>query len=169
MKEQAIKLLQKQSEKLNEKQFDLDAWKQQTSLLLIRVFGENDAKIQQIRNLESEYSSWSLRDASGNASYQQRVKKNAAAILEAAIMELEHFGLNSTTESNSKMSSTISDMIKDALTGNQVKTIRNILSSKSNTEEKQRQLQDVMDSLDKNQLLDILSEMLLNEPLSKLF
>lgn len=62
-----------------------------TALLLMRIFGENDPKALQIKKLEYEFNSWALRDASGNASYQEGVLKNAAAILEAAIIELEHF------------------------------------------------------------------------------
>ena len=36
-----IKLLEQQLEKLQEKDFDLDAWKQYMVVLFARIFGEN--------------------------------------------------------------------------------------------------------------------------------
>lgn len=169
MKEQAIELLQLQAAKIEEKQFDLNAWKQQTGLLLMRIFGEHDPKAKQINNLEYEFNSWALRDASGNASYQEGVRKNAAAILEAAILELRHFGLPKQQEPSESAAETFCSVIKDQLTGGQVKAIRTIIASNSNQEEKQRQLHEVLNKLDQTQLFDILTEIILKDQFSKFF
>lgn len=169
MTEKAVELLQKQAAKLTDKQFDLNAWKQQTALLLMRIFGENDPKALQIKKLEYEFNSWALRDASGNASYQEGVLKNAAAILEAAIIELEHFGIPKLQEASESAGQMYANSIKDLLTGSQVRALRSITSSNSSHEEKQRLLHDILKKIDSDQLLDVLVELILKEQFSKHF
>ena len=92
MKKKLIALLQKQIDKLDQEDFDLEAWKSATSSVLARVFGEKDHRIASINDLRIDYSSWALRDS--NSSYQPLVtnKKKGKAILETAIEELEIFG-----------------------------------------------------------------------------
>ena len=87
-----IKLLKQQIEKLEAKDFDLSAWKKFTIVFLARIFGDDSPKIKQIEKIESDYSSWSLRDTSGSSSNVNKSKKLAREILEAAIAEIEIFG-----------------------------------------------------------------------------
>ncbi|MCK9448671.1 MAG: hypothetical protein M0Q41_06800 [Bacteroidales bacterium] len=169
MKEQAIEVLQKQLSKLDQKQIDFKAWKQQTSLLLERIFGENDSKSRKINELDYEFSSWSLRDASGNISYKEGVKKSATAILEAAIIELEHFGIPASQKSSEPELGNVSTFIKDELTGHQVKSIRTIITSTLSTEEKTRQLHELLDGLDKTQIQYMLIKILLKEEFYRYF
>ncbi|MCF6342481.1 MAG: hypothetical protein L3J31_06720, partial [Bacteroidales bacterium] len=70
MAQKEIKLLEQQISRLSNTGFDLEAWKKYTIIVLARIFGSNDEKIRQVEQLESEFSSWSLRDASGNKSYE---------------------------------------------------------------------------------------------------
>ena len=51
-----IKLLEEQIGKLESKNFDLEAWKQYTIVLLARIFGDNNQKIQQVEKIEYDYS-----------------------------------------------------------------------------------------------------------------
>ena len=53
-----IELLQAQIEKLNKKDFDLDAWKQYTVVLLSRIFGEHNPKIHQVEKIEYLQKAW---------------------------------------------------------------------------------------------------------------
>ncbi|MBN3036629.1 MAG: hypothetical protein JW861_13665 [Bacteroidales bacterium] len=90
MKEAEI--LQEQIRKLDRKDFDLEAWKEYTIVILGRIFGENNQKIRQIEKLQYDYSSWALRDTTGNTSYLDSCKKLGREILNAAIDELNILG-----------------------------------------------------------------------------
>lgn len=171
MKEQTIQLLQQQIEKLQAKEFELKAWKKQTSLILMRIFGQDDPKVKQIEKLEYEFNSWSLRDASGNESYEGGVRQTGKAILEAAIMELETFGLPNQQHSdeNVTVGKIMASLLQDELKGSQVKQIRLIAQSNESLEEKSRQLAELLESLDKEQMKNMLTALLLNEHFSKLF
>ncbi|OQX72447.1 MAG: hypothetical protein B6D64_15150, partial [Bacteroidetes bacterium 4484_276] len=100
MKQKQIELLQQQIDKLDSKDFDLEAWKNYTIVLLARLFGEDNQKIKQIEKLDYEYNSWSLRDTSGFTSYLQTCKELGRKILEASIIEIENFGIPKKTEND---------------------------------------------------------------------
>ena len=50
MPKKEISLLQSKIDKLKAKDFDLDAWKKYTIIILARIFGDNSQKVQQIEN-----------------------------------------------------------------------------------------------------------------------
>ena len=91
-----IQILNTLLEKLNNKNFNLEAWKSATVVILARLFGENSRKIKEIENIEYDYSSWSLRDTSGE-SHLEVCKKLGRNILEASILEIEVLGLADKT------------------------------------------------------------------------
>jgi len=72
---------------IDNKTFELEAWKQKAILVLKRIFGDGDEKIGLIENLHYDFSSWSLRDSSGGKS-SDKVKETARKIIEAAQVEL---------------------------------------------------------------------------------
>lgn len=88
-----ITLLEEQIERLKARDFDLEGWKQHTSGLLGRIFGENSLKVKQIQGIEYDYSSWSLRDTSGRSSNIEKCRKLGHEILTAAIEEIRALGL----------------------------------------------------------------------------
>jgi hypothetical protein len=88
-----IKLLEGQIKKLESSDFDLKAWKQYTILILERIFGGDNIKIKQIERIEADYSSWSLRDASGKSSHMETCKRLGKEILQAAIDEISLLGI----------------------------------------------------------------------------
>lgn len=96
MKKKTIKLLEKQIEKLEAKDFDLEAWKGSSESVLTRIFGKDDPRIEQIQTLRIDYSSWALRDS--NASYKpiESNKRKGKEILETAIEEIELYGMPSS-------------------------------------------------------------------------
>ena len=53
---------------LESKTFEIEAWKQKATLLIKRIFGDNDPKLALIEELHYDFSSWSLRDSSGGKS-----------------------------------------------------------------------------------------------------
>jgi len=55
MAKKEIALLKQQLNRLDEKKFDLDAWKNHTLIFLERIFGKENTKLNLIRDLHYEY------------------------------------------------------------------------------------------------------------------
>ncbi|AHW58935.1 hypothetical protein FH5T_03175 [Draconibacterium orientale] len=127
MAEKQIALLREQLAKLDEKKFDLDAWKTHTLIFLERIFGKDNSKLKLIQDLHYDYSSWSLRDtaAAGKTKDKDPVKLRASEILEATILELETLGLPEGEEEQQKLWK----LLQDELTGKQVKEIEALAKS----------------------------------------
>lgn len=163
MSKKEIQLLEQQITKLSDKNFDLEAWKKYTIVILARIFGENNEKIRQIEKLDFEFSSWSLRDASGNESYEEGTKKLARVILQASIDEIKVFGLPETE--TFKENQTIEELLSlllDELKGSQVKQLKTILSSRENKNEKQRKIKEILESLGEYGAYSVLTSMLMH-------
>ena len=164
MAKKEIQLLEQQIKRLDEKDFDLEAWKKYTIVILARIFGPQDEKIRQIEKLEYEFTSWSLRDASGNESYEEGTKKLAREILQAAIYELKIFGVPGKNEEDlpAKAIGDFLNILLDEMKGSQVKQLKSILSSHENKEEKRRKIRDLLSVIDEQEIYDILVSMLLH-------
>lgn len=170
MKKEAIKLLQQQQDKITDKDFDLESWKKYTIIILSRIFGSENNKINQIEKLEYEYSSWSLRDASGNESYEDGTKKLATEIIQASIDEINAFGIPELDENiTNKDLEIILNIILDELKGSQVKKLKNILRSSENLEEKKRLVFEIINDLGDNTAYDIISKIITNKSSSAFF
>ena len=170
MERKEIKLLKQQIEKLNTKDFDLQGWKKYTIIILARIFGENNEKIRQIEKLEYRFSSWSLRDASGNESYEEGTKKLATEILQAAIDEIEAFGL--PVIEDVKADQTIEELLNlllDELKGSQVKQLKSILLSRESKEEKQRKIKEILENLGEYGAYDVLASILMHKASLQIF
>ncbi len=167
MAEKEIKLLQQQIEKLSQKDFDLKAWKNYTTAIMGRIFGEDSQKIEQIRNIEYEHGSWSLRDTSGDSAIEA-CKKLGREILEASIAELENFGAPKTgSESSDEILMIISEALQDELKGSQFKELKKYLGSSAKTEEKQKKIFEKLRSYGSETSNTILSHILANPKVGK--
>ena len=155
MAEKEIALLKSQREKLADKSFDLEAWKNQTLLFLHRIFGPGHAIVKMITELKYDYSSWNLRDATGNEKSDDPVKMQANEILEAAIMELENLGVPQQETSNER----IWELLEEELTGKQFKEIKAIIEA--GKKNKLTRVQEVLSALEKENLISILSRILI--------
>ena len=100
MKSQYIKLLKKQISKLEEENFDLEAWKTSAIAVLHRVFGDTDSRAKQIDQLKIDYSSWALRDSNSNYKPVETAKRKGKEVLNTAIEEIELFGAPENQDSN---------------------------------------------------------------------
>ena len=156
MADKEISLLKNQLQKLGEKSFDLDAWKNQTMLFLQRIFGTSHTIVKMIADLKYDYSSWNLRDATGNEKSDDPVKMQASELLEAAIVELESLGLPKQESQNSQ----IWELLEEELTGKQFKTIKSIVEAGSKS--KLTKVQEVLNALEKENLVSILSRILIS-------
>ena len=157
MAKKEISLLQEQLARLDEKKFDLEAWKNHTLIFLERIFGKDNSKLKLIEELHYDYSSWSLRDtaAAGKTKDKDPVKMQAREILGATILELERLGLPEDEDDQSKVWS----LLQDELTGKQVKEIDAILKSDDN--EKSKKIGKILENLEKENLSLLLANLLL--------
>lgn len=158
MAEKEITLLKEQLVRLDAKKFDLEAWKNQTSIFLERIFGKDNSRLQLIQELHYDYSSWSLRDtaASGKTKDKDPVKMQARQILNAVIAELESLGLPNLEKDPDK----IWVLLQDELTGKQVKEIEGIVQSKD--EEKAKKISEILENLEKENLSLLIANLLLS-------
>nr|WP_321358016.1 hypothetical protein [uncultured Draconibacterium sp.] len=158
MAEKQIAILREQLSKLDEKKFDLDAWKTHTLIFLERIFGKDNSKLKLIQDLHYDYSSWSLRDtaAAGKTKDKDPVKMRASEILEATIAELETLGLPDEEKEQQK----VWELLQDELTGKQVKEIDALV--KSDNKEKAKKISEVLENLEKENLSLLIAKLLLS-------
>ena len=144
-----IELLQAQIDKLGTKDFDLNAWKQYTVVLLSRIFGENNPKIKQIEKIEYDFSSWSLRDTTGKTAYMDTCKKLGREILQASIDELNAFGVPEITETVKTVPvDVIVRALEEELKISQLRKVRTLVTSDLDREIKKKELFEMIKSFD---------------------
>jgi len=158
MAEKEIALLKEQLVRLDEKKFDLDAWKNHTLIFLERIFGKDNSKLTLIKKLNYDYSSWTLRDtaATGKSKDKDPVKMQAREILQATITELEMLGLPNNKLEDEK----IWELLFDELTGKQVKEIQAILNSEDSN--KNENIGKILENLGKERLSSIIAKLLIH-------
>ena len=158
MAEQEIALLQGQIERLSEKKFDLEAWKNHTIIFLERIFGEDSSKIRMIKELKYDYSSWNLRNtaASGKTNDKDPVLMQAEEILIATIAELKILGLPKEKKEKDK----IRELLTDELTGKQIKELEVLV--KSEDEDKTEKITAILEELGKERLASLILKLLTN-------
>ncbi len=156
MAEKEIALLKEQIERLGEKKFDLEAWKNHTIIFLERIFGKESSKIKMIKELAYDYSSWNLRDtaAAGKTKDKDPVRMQADEILKATIAELESLGLPKAKQERVK----VWELLHDELTGKQVKEIETLLTSENL--EKVENISNILENLEKENLASIIAKLL---------
>lgn len=155
MVEKEIALINRQLESLTAKNFDLEAWKSHTIIFLERIFGKESTKVRMIKELNYNYSSWSLRDAAGTGKDSDPVILKAREILEATKLELEHLGPPKQEEENMKIWS----LLEEELTGKQIREIKLILQSEE--PEKMEKIANLLYSLEKENMSVVLAKLLI--------
>ena len=162
-----IKILEEQIDKLNKKDFDLEAWKQYTIVLLARIFGDNNQKVMQIEKIEYDYSSWSLRDTSGSSEYLETCKKLGREILQASIDELKTFGKPDTNvvAEDSVSTNVIISALENELRISQYREIVTLVNKEMDINEKKKLLKEKLEKFGKLDYLNIVIEILSNKDL----
>lgn len=160
MAKKEIAILKKQIERLDVKDFDLEAWKKFTIVMLARIFGDNSEKIRQIESIEYDYSSWSLRDTSGSSSYLDSCKKLGRKILEASIEELEAFGLPDKSSEDDKFFRIIVDALQDELKGSQFRQLKDVILKTKNADDMKDRVREILNDYDTGVPVDILTAIL---------
>lgn len=155
MVEKEIALINKQLESLKVKNFDLEAWKSHTIIFLERIFGKESSKVRMIKELNYNYSSWSLRDAAGTGKDSDPVILKAREILEATKLELEHLGVPKQEEENLKIWS----LLEEEMTGKQIREIKMVLQS--DEPEKMEKIANMIYNLEKENMAVVLAKLLI--------
>jgi hypothetical protein len=155
MVEKEIALINKQLESLTAKNFDLEAWKSHTIIFLERIFGKESTKVRMIKDLNYNYSSWSLRDAAGTGKDSDPVILKAREILEATKLELEHLGVPKHEEENLKIWS----LLEEEMTGKQIREIKLILQSEE--AEKMEKIANMLFNLEKENMSVLIAKLLI--------
>lgn len=127
MAEKEILLLKQQIKQIDEKNFDLEAWKSSTLIFLERIFGKDSPKIKMIKDLRYDYASWKLRDtaAFGTERDTDPIKIQAKEIMSAIIAELESLGIPDEKKEKLK----IRELLEDELTGKKIKELEALINS----------------------------------------
>lgn len=160
MPKKEIELLKAQIQKLDAKDFDLEAWKKYTIIILARIFGDTSQKVRQIEGIEYDFSSWSLRDTTGSSSYIDTCKKLGMEILEASIEELKTFGLPEQDTSSNAIFDAVMEALEDELKGHQFKEIRKILQSASSPKVKRSNILEKLKSYGNEVSTEVLAKIL---------
>ena len=157
MAEKEIALLKEQIERLNEKKFDLEAWKNHTIIFLERIFGKESSKLKMIKSLAYDYSSWSLRDtaAAGKTKDKDPVRLQAEEILTAAITELESLGLPEINLGKEK----IWQLLEDDLTGKQFKELEKLADLAD--PDKKEKMEKIVGEMGNEKLVSIIIQLLM--------
>ena len=162
----AVKVLKDQIEKLEAKDFDLNAWKNFTILLLERIFGQKTTKIEAIRKIKYDQGSWVLRDETGYTNSMEACKKLGSEILEEAIVELEAFGAPEET-SNTINFDVILNALQDELTGSQFREIKNAIEEERQIKDLKKILVTKLKGFDSDGIHAIVANILSNEEVIK--
>lgn len=156
MAETEIALLKTQIERLHDRNFDLDAWKNHTIIFLERIFGKESTKLKMIKDLDYNYSSWNLRDtaAVGKTNEKDPVVLQAEEILNASIAELIALGLPKEKKEKEKLR----ELLNDELTGKQIRELNALFQSED--AEKSEKVTNILEAIDKERLAAIILKLL---------
>ncbi|NOY36755.1 MAG: hypothetical protein GXO83_04195 [Chlorobi bacterium] len=160
--EKQIELIRTQIGKLDAPDFDLEAWKNTSILILSRIFGQTSLIVSKIQSLSHHLSSWALRDTLGKTSGEEQVKRNAREMLETVILEIETLG--PPVQESGKETSPVMEAIRKALENelkvSQYRTLQEILSGPYRDDERLGKVHDFLAPFDAETLRKILAALL---------
>ena len=161
MEEKFILLLNKQIDKIDAEEFDLEAWKGSTIALINNIYGKDNHKSEQIKGLHIDYSSWALRDATSRYNPLESCKKQGREILQLTIDEIENFGL--PTGQMNPVVSFIHRIFELELKGSQLKELKNLLDKSDNKDEIIQKMVKGWGSVTNAQIVTLMVKELLND------
>ncbi len=163
--EKSIEILEEQIRKLDAKEFDLNAWKNFTILLLERIFGRQSKKIEAIQKIKYDQGSWVLRDETGYTNSIKACKKLGREVLDEAIVELRAFGLPEESPDTIPFR-IILNALEDELTGSQFREIRKAVTEKSAIKDRKKVLMTKLQGYGSDTALAIVANILSDEQIA---
>lgn len=169
MKTKEIALLKKQISKLSAEDFDLEAWKTGSMILLERLFGPENQKMQQMAKIKYDQSSWALREAKGTKNMMETCKKQGKEIMDIAIDELTNFGQSSDVEDQNAalFRAVIIQALEDELKISEYRALVTIINSDKELEIKKQELIAALNTAGHDATENVLSSILLAEQTRK--
>jgi len=143
--------------RLDHKPFDLQSWKTNAMMALGRIFGETSRKVELIRNIQPDFSSWSLRDATGRMTQMDVCRKMGKEVLEACISELEMFGLPEKSDPSDNPALVA---LEEFITVKQSRELADLIASDLPAEEKSVKMTEILNGLEQEELLAAVVKML---------
>ncbi|MCT4287076.1 hypothetical protein HZP25_10155 [Elizabethkingia anophelis] len=176
MIEKQIELIKRQISKLDDDDFDINAWQSSTTVILGRIFSENYQGIKAIDKIKFESGGWSVGDASSFWDNMESCKKQGKDILEACISELEIFGqpekkqkeqsginINLTQSQNQSVNiNLLVSALEDELTVSQFREVSDLMETDEPKSEKKRKIIDKIKSFGSDVASNILANILTN-------
>lgn len=172
MTDKQIELINKQLEKLESPDFDLEGWKSSSIVILSRIFGDNYSGIKALQNIK--YSSSDI----GGVQWDNLTscKKQGKDILGACITELETFGqpeqkktnnsginINLTQNQNQTVNiNLLISALEDELTVSQLREVNDLMKVDEPKSEKKRKIIDKIKSFGSDVASNILANILTN-------
>ncbi|SFD82198.1 hypothetical protein [Thermophagus xiamenensis] len=107
-------LLEERLKGLDHKNFNWQAWKKGTLLVLKRIFGPDSIYVRELENTDYQYNSWSLRDTAGS---EDPVKESVRELLRICITEAnlnEPLKSNPTTDLSQELKNILSQYFDHA-------------------------------------------------------
>jgi hypothetical protein len=145
-----ITLLRDLIDRLDHKPFDLQSWKTNATMVLGRIFGETSRKVDLIRNIQPDFSSWALRDATGRMTQMDVCRKMGHEVLEACIAELEAFGL---PEKPDPSANPALEALDEFITVKQSRELARLIASDLPAEEKSVKMTEILNGLEQEELV----------------
>ena len=148
------KILNEQLKKLDDSDFDFEAWKTSTIIVLTRIFGPADVKIKQLDNIRVEYgSSWSMRAVSGSFDPIWSSKKQGKEIVSMALKELELYGEDAINPCGRLIENALSEVLRMK----DYKQLESLLTEKDAIAQKEN-VNKFLKKLSKDELTMVLTE-----------
>ena len=167
MTDKYIEVLKGQIAKLDDEDFDLEAWKSGTIVLIARIFGDASTKIKEIEKITFDFSSWSLRAASGSIDQLESCKVRGKGVVEACITELEILGAEETDGNAVDSKNALVNAIGEELNMSDYRKLLKTVKSKSSREEKKKLLVKDLMEMDTRVAPSIIANILTDPTFSK--
>ncbi|AQX51846.1 hypothetical protein [Elizabethkingia anophelis] len=176
MIEKQIELIKRQISKLDDDDFDINAWKSSTTVILGRIFGETYPGIKEINKIQYKSGGIATTNASSFWNNLESCIKQGKDILEACITELEIFGLpekkqneqsginiNLTQNQNQSVNiNLLVSALEDELTVSQFREVNDLMKTDEPKSEKKRKIIDKIKSFGNDVASNILANILTN-------
>ncbi len=168
MNKQAIEMLKSRIEQLNAGNFDLEAWKAGTLVILERIFGPDSQKAKEIEKIRYEQSSWALRDAKGSEKLIDSCKRRGEEVLKVAMEELQFFGKEAGDRSRQKdaLGQVILGALEEELKIAQYHKVRELLESDAGEKEKREKVIEMLNGFG-HEVVPSMLGFILSHPLTK--
>jgi hypothetical protein len=169
MPDKEIALLNSRIERLHAPNFDLEAWKDGTIVLLDRLFGAGNAKSKHIEQIRYEFNSWELRDATGSSDLRESCKRRGEEILNVAIEEISLYGAAVQQSKADTVKTVLMAALEQELKIGQIKSLTQAMRDAQGLQEKSARIDDILDACKKAELKSILKSALMHPAVTAAF